>query len=186
MKKILLISLVIIFLLSGCAPPANQADNSSTLLPSSSSPATDPGFPSPTPASTEPPIPAAKTEIQGTKGEQSYLPILTLAVRYLALQLKIELEEVTVLSIVSMDWPDGGLGCPLLGMNYAQVITPGYKITLEAEGKTYTYHTNTGRALILCAEDGPRLPLIPINPDEIMDGIPWMPVDPIPTVVKGK
>ena len=186
MKKILLISLVIIFLLSGCAPPANQPDNNSTLLPSSSSPATDPGLHSPTAASTEPSTPAVQTEIQGTKGEQSYLPILTLAVRDLALQLKIELEDITVLSIVSVDWPDGGLGCPLLGINYTQVITPGYRITLEAEGKTYTYHTNTGRALILCLENNPRLPLIPVNPDEIMDGIPWMPVDPIPTVIKGK
>ncbi|MCD4803478.1 MAG: hypothetical protein K8R16_11135, partial [Anaerolineales bacterium] len=179
MKKILLISLVIVFLLSSCAPPADQADNSSTLLPSSSPPAADPRFPTPTAPSTGPSAPATQAEIQGTKGQQSYLPILTLAVRDLALQLKIELESITVLSIVSMDWPDGGLGCPLLGINYTQVITPGYRITLEAEGKTYTYHTNTGKALILCADDGPRLPLIPVNPDEIMDGIPWMPVDPI-------
>lgn len=184
MKKIQQISLVTILILTGCGPHADQPYSRSIPLHSSQPPTTGVDFPSPTAASTEPSTTEAQTLTSGTKGELSYSTILALTVRDLALRLHIELEDVKVLSIVSVYWPDGGLGCPLPGMDYTQVITPGYRITLEVEGKTYTYHTNTGRALILCLEDGPRLPLIPFDPDEIMDGIPWMPVDPIPTPVK--
>jgi hypothetical protein len=34
-------------------------------------------------------------------------------------------------------------------MMYAQVITPGYRIVLEADGKTYTYHTSQSH-VVLC------------------------------------
>ena len=31
-----------------------------------------------------------------------------------------------------------------------QVITPGYKITLEAQGKRYEYHSDTNRRVVRC------------------------------------
>jgi hypothetical protein len=33
---------------------------------------------------------------------------------------------------------------------YAQVITPGYRVVLEAGGQRYEYHTDTGRFVVLC------------------------------------
>ena len=35
---------------------------------------------------------------------------------------------------------------------YAQVITPGYLITLEANGQQYEYHTNETNVVVLCEE----------------------------------
>ena len=79
---------------------------------------------------------------------------------------------------------DGSLGCPQPGMVYAQVITPGYWIVLEVNDQKYPYHTDRKDQIILCI--GPDketdtqptiLPVIPIKPGEIQDGIPWMPVD---------
>ena len=43
------------------------------------------------------------------------------------------------------DWPDTSLGNAQPGMFYAQVITPGYKIILEAGGAKYEYHTDLAR-----------------------------------------
>jgi hypothetical protein len=40
------------------------------------------------------------------------------------------------------DWPDTSLGNAQPGMFYAQVITPGFKIILEAGGAQYEYHTD--------------------------------------------
>jgi hypothetical protein len=37
-------------------------------------------------------------------------------------------------------------------MMYAQVITPGFRVVLEAEGKQYLYHTDQGRFVVLCQE----------------------------------
>lgn len=39
-------------------------------------------------------------------------------------------------------WNDTSLGNPQPGMMYAQVLTPGFKMTLESKGKSYLYHTS--------------------------------------------
>lgn len=62
---------------------------------------------------------------------------------------KIELKAMRVKSVVSMDWNNASLGCPEEGMVYAQVITPGYIITLEALGREYIYHAGN-RRVVLC------------------------------------
>jgi hypothetical protein len=63
-------------------------------------------------------------------------------------------------------------------MDYLQVLTPGYLVVLELKDRTYDYHTDTDQRVILCSEENsPSLPAIPVNPDEILDGKPWMPVD---------
>jgi hypothetical protein len=108
--------------------------------------------------------------------------LLELAARDLADRLEIDFEAIQVESFQEIEWPDGGLGCPMPDADYIQVITPGYQISLEVEGTAYTYHTDEGTFVVLCLEDGPEsLPVIPIPKGErIMDGIPWKPVDPPP------
>jgi hypothetical protein len=117
--------------------------------------------------------------------ESPNMIIAELAVRDLALRLDFELNEITVVSIESVEWPNSAIGCPLPGADYAQVITPGFQIKLEVAGEIYTYHTSERQAVVLCQGGIPELPMIPVNPDEIQDGVPWMPVDPLPTVAEG-
>ncbi len=69
----------------------------------------------------------------------------------LAEKLGIPAGEIQVVSSEAVDWPDTSLGCPQPGMMYAQVITPGYRIVLEAKGKQYTAHTDrVGGRVIFC------------------------------------
>ena len=58
--------------------------------------------------------------------------------------------DVAVVSSEAVEWPDSSLGCPRPGMMYAQVITPGFKVTLHAEGEAYEVHTDEGRSAVLC------------------------------------
>ncbi len=51
--------------------------------------------------------------------------------------------SISVVSAEPVEWRDASLGCPIPGVMYAQVITPGYKIVLEAGGKQYNYHAST-------------------------------------------
>ena len=62
-------------------------------------------------------------------------------------------ESVQVVSVEAVDWSDSSLGCPKGGMMYAQVITPGYKIVLESDGRTYEFHSslNPDGPLVRCA-----------------------------------
>ena len=71
----------------------------------------------------------------------------------LAEQLNIKTDQIQVVSVEAVEWPDASLGCPKPGMMYAQVITPGYRIELQAEGKTYVYHT--GPSGFVRCENGP-------------------------------
>jgi hypothetical protein len=79
-------------------------------------------------------------------------------------------EEIVVRSVEAVEWPDASLGCPQPGIIYAQVVTPGFRVILEANGQTYDYHTDTGRLVILCAEDASSfdpVPLMPVAPHGI-------------------
>lgn len=65
----------------------------------------------------------------------------------LSQRLGVKMGEIRLLKIEEVDWPDTSLGCPQPGMFYAQVITPGYKITLEGRGKSYVYHSDYNRVI---------------------------------------
>lgn len=129
--------------------------------------------------------PASEENLTSLPTESVNDVIVELVVRDLALRLSVGLNEIAVSSIERVEWPTSALGCPLPSADYIQVITPGYRINLEAAGEVYTYHTDTGMTLVLCQDGFPQLPTIPVIPGEIQDGEPWMPVDPIPTVAEG-
>jgi hypothetical protein len=75
--------------------------------------------------------------------------VVALARQDLAERLDLPLEQIRVASIESVRWPDASLGCPQPGMAYGQVVTPGYRIVLEAGGQQYSYHSGGGN-LELC------------------------------------
>jgi hypothetical protein len=75
--------------------------------------------------------------------------IVDLVKQDLSEQLEIPADEIRVLEIEAVEWPDSSMGCPQPGMSYLQVITPGYRIVLEGNGDEYTYHTGNN-AFVLC------------------------------------
>jgi hypothetical protein len=70
----------------------------------------------------------------------------------------IPVDQVGVLSVQSVDWPDASLGCASATphLAYAQVVTPGYIVQLDAAGTPVTYHTDTGLRAIPC--EAPPVP----------------------------
>jgi hypothetical protein len=78
-----------------------------------------------------------------------------LAQAALATQLGVKASDVTLIAAEATEWNDSSLGCPQPGQAYLQVITPGYKMTLEAQGKRYEYHTDTRRRVVRCDKAAP-------------------------------
>ena len=111
------------------------------------------------------------------RDEPIVVEIIGRAMTDLAERLGIPEDQIRVIDVKEVTWPDASLGCPQPGTAYAQVTTPGYQIVLEALGEQYPYHTDLEAQLILCQEE--LFPNLPVNPGEIDDGKPWMPVDPI-------
>lgn len=86
-------------------------------------------------------------------------------------------EAIQLVSVESVEWPDASLGCPQPGMIYAQVITPGFRITLKREGQTYVYHIDREQLVILCREAGENPEAIQKEPVSVTPTLP-SPEDP--------
>jgi hypothetical protein len=88
----------------------------------------------------------------------------------LARRLALALDVIQLVSVEAVDWSDTSLGCPQPGMMYAQVITPGFLIVLEAMGQSYEYHTDEDSSVVLCQGDrSDVIPLMPVAPHGVPD-----------------
>ncbi len=76
--------------------------------------------------------------------------VVRLAEQDLASRIGIPPGRISLVSATQTSWADGSLGAPRPGLTYSQVVTPGYRITLAANGRTYVYHSDTGRLVVYC------------------------------------
>jgi len=81
--------------------------------------------------------------------------LLEAVVADLSAQLSIPADDIRLVSAVPMVWSNGALGCPAEGMAYIEVIIEGMIFTLDADGDTYTYHTDSGQNYVLCRDGAP-------------------------------
>jgi len=74
------------------------------------------------------------------------------AVADLAVRLQRSASAIEIVSVIATDWRDSSLGLPEPGHMYAQVITPGLRITLSTAGSTYRYHAGNNGVLLAGAD----------------------------------
>lgn len=74
-------------------------------------------------------------------------------------RLSIPVTQINLVEATEVEWSDSSLDCPQPGMDYLQVITPGYRIVLEAGGQAYEYHSNRDAYVIYC--ENPVPPFLP-------------------------
>jgi hypothetical protein len=93
---------------------------------------------------------------------------------------------MTLLSAEAITWPDASLGCPLPKTDYIQVKTPGFIITLLANGGRYTYHTDIRDNYVICREGRAENPKS--EDGNVQDGWPSQPIEgdlvPPPTLTR--
>jgi hypothetical protein len=68
-------------------------------------------------------------------------------------------EEISLIEVTGVEWSDSSLDCPQPGMEYLQVITPGYRILLQTNNQFYEYHTNRDTYFVYCEDGVP--PILP-------------------------
>jgi hypothetical protein len=81
----------------------------------------------------------------------------------LAQRLSIPADQINLVEVMEVEWPDSSLGCPNPSLMYTQVLTPGYLIRLQVLDKEFELHTNKGDLIIYC--DDPAAPLPGTLPD---------------------
>ncbi len=80
----------------------------------------------------------------------AYPPVVQKTVEDLARVVPQPASAITVVTVEEVEWPDASLGCPQPGHVYAQVVTPGYRVTLAVGGQQYDYHTDRAEHVIRC------------------------------------
>lgn len=148
-KTVKFVLLAGLMLLSACAP----------IIPAATEAPTATGTPSqpPPPATTETPA-EVTPEITPPPVSVTDLPsasMVQLSIAALDEKFNLASEAVTVTEVIPMTWPDAGLGCPKKGVLYAQVLTPGFQILLEADGHVFTFHTDSDDTMVLCSVEPP-------------------------------
>jgi len=102
------------------------------------------------PAATPAATPVETTEPSPVSDELLNSPPVQAVLADAASRLGTAPDQVTIVTIEPVEWPDTSLGCPQPGEFYAQVITPGYRIIIESEGQRLEYHTDMESNFVLC------------------------------------
>ena len=108
------------------------------------------------------PVPPGDTtpQVMPSPGRPGAVPpqlavMIEAVILHLSGQTNREVDEINFVSADSVTWPNGGLGCPAEGLNYIDVMVEGSRITLEAGGQIYIFHTDGGRNFVLCEAGRP-------------------------------
>lgn len=148
--SVLLIAGIALLALAGCQAPAALGPEAGGPAAPTAAPAAAPAEETTEETTAAPTAVAAPAEAAPIGQEETVQRPEQFAAQDLAQRLAIPVEEVTVVEVAEVEWPDASVGCPQPGMMYAQVITPGQLITLQAGGQTYSYHSGRGGQPFLC------------------------------------
>ena len=76
----------------------------------------------------------------------------------LSRRLAVPADQIELVEVRDVVWPDKGLGCPQPGMAYTQVQVDGLLIRLRVGGHVYEYHSGGSRPPFLCEQPAGSAP----------------------------
>ncbi len=115
-----------------------------------------------TPEPTAPkPIPTQTPLMTTPVGLEGSQAAVSAAQADLARTLNLSERDISLQKIEAVQWRDSSLGCPKSGHGYLQMITPGFRIWLEAQGQTYEYHSDMRGNVVSCGEGQEPVPTEP-------------------------
>ncbi|MFO7776813.1 MAG: hypothetical protein R6V28_00505 [Nitriliruptoraceae bacterium] len=82
---------------------------------------------------------------------------VALAIADAARRTGLEEDEIELVELSMVTWPDGALGCPEPDTMYTQALVEGYRVVLDADGRQLVYHGAVGEDPFLCED--PQEPL---------------------------
>lgn len=80
--------------------------------------------------------------------------------RDLGIRLRLNQSAIRLTAVEPTEWQGGALGCPAPERAYTMAIVPGYRLTLEAQGQQFNYHTDRSDQFVLCRDGRPVLGLV--------------------------
>jgi hypothetical protein len=136
------------------APPSVTADGEP--------PAAEPAAPTTTITSTDDTLEPTMSTTAPTPPSRSPTDI---ASADLATRLDISIDEIEIVSVEEVTWPDGALGCPEPDRMYTQALVNGSRILLRAAGIVHEYHSGRGDDPFYCPPARVQPPTSAPDPD---------------------
>lgn len=87
-----------------------------------------------------------------TPSDQGLQQLVNQAKEDLAQRFGLTVDQIDLIELKYVIWPDKGLGCPKPGMVYPQVPEDGMLIRLKAGKHVYNYHVGLDRPPFLCEQ----------------------------------
>jgi hypothetical protein len=169
---------LVLCLLTGCAQAIipDRSEPEATLPVESISPPTFQPNSSLNASLSEMPTPQTQvlrvTEMKNTSSEASFdpalQPLVEQAMQDLALRLEIPVEQINLLEVRQVNWPDSSLGCPQPGTAYTQAPQEGLLIRLGVGREMYFYHSGENQIPFLCEGTSQVLPKVTPKDDEFV------------------
>jgi hypothetical protein len=78
-------------------------------------------------------------------------PAQRIAISTVAQNLGVSPDKIKLVSTEAVDWPDSCLGVETPGIMCSQVVTSGFRVKLEVNGKQVEYHTNQDASVVVPA-----------------------------------
>ena len=94
----------------------------------------------------------ATPSASATRGTMDYPDVVRAALAQAATDLGVAPGQLAIIAVEARDWPDSSLGCPQPGRAYAQIVTPGYRVIVQANGREYDYRTNRTTMIVRCTQ----------------------------------
>jgi len=85
------------------------------------------------------------------------------AVADLSSQTGVAADEISVTVARAVNWRSGALGCPEKGRSYTQSIVPGMLLLLQADGKTYRFHSSATGVPFHCPDARAEAPALGVG-----------------------
>ena len=100
------------------------------------------------------------------------------AVQFAAAELDVDSASIQVISVDAVDWNNSCLGVDKPGEMCMDVITPGYRVLLDVDGREVAVHTNRDASYMRLADPTQGVPSVkPVS-------IPWDPAEVYALVVR--
>ena len=106
------------------------------------------GKPTQPPAGTPTSVPTVGPTVQPTHIPVDIPPVQRKAIDAAIAAFGQPANQVKLVSIEPVQWPDGCLGVTLPGMMCIKGPVPGFRIILETKGKQYEFHTNLDASMV--------------------------------------
>lgn len=90
----------------------------------------------------------AQSDVLPVTGEEDLPPAVQVLLEQVSQQTGVEVQNIEIVTLEQVDWPDACLGLPEGDEACAQVITPGFRVELQVNDQTFEFRTDESGAII--------------------------------------